>query len=295
MTDLQSKAQETADRLWEFADGGSVAGPRDFDAIVSAALAAVQQETQEADVDRWRNLYRALAWMVNDYIGVCGISADFTKVNERLGYAHEGFHNAKLMMRQNKPPVPEGMRQGIRCKCWAEETGQFAGTRHEHYDEPPYSCARCKCKAYEPIRALSASQPSRRCEKAMQDHELLQTMDGMKWAQEFCRITGFADEAWALAWFCNAIMTGWDHAHRKRDVEIREFCGWLSGDLPELHTVEVPRIADSLARFNRRCDELAAAGSEAERADQKDGHLAAQAKTEMAPPGGLVDHLQGDK
>ncbi len=34
--------------------------------------------------------------------------------------------------------------------------------------------------------------------------------------------------------------------------------------------------------------------SEAERADQHDGHLTAQAETELAPPGGLVDHLQGE-
>ena len=35
--------------------------------------------------------------------------------------------------------------------------------------------------------------------------------------------------------------------------------------------------------------------SERPRADQHDGHLAAQAETESAPPGGLVDHLQGEK
>ncbi len=30
-------------------------------------------------------------------------------------------------------------------------------------------------------------------------------------------------------------------------------------------------------------------------AGREDGHLAAQAETEIAPPGGLVDHLQGEK
>ncbi len=30
------------------------------------------------------------------------------------------------------------------------------------------------------------------------------------------------------------------------------FIGWLSGDIPELHRVEVPRLADSWARFNGR-------------------------------------------
>jgi hypothetical protein len=30
---------------------------------------------------------------------------------------------------------------------------------------------------------------------------------------------------------------------------LREFVGWLSGDIPELHHVEVPRLAASLERF----------------------------------------------
>lgn len=30
---------------------------------------------------------------------------------------------------------------------------------------------------------------------------------------------------------------------------IREFLGWLSGDIPELRKVEVPRLADSWERF----------------------------------------------
>jgi hypothetical protein len=35
------------------------------------------------------------------------------------------------------------------------------------------------------------------------------------WAREFCRITGFADESWAISWFCNAIMAGFDEANRR--------------------------------------------------------------------------------
>lgn len=41
------------------------------------------------------------------------------------------------------------------CVCNLEETGEFAGTPHKHYDEPPHSCARCghkRCPAYRPIR-----------------------------------------------------------------------------------------------------------------------------------------------
>lgn len=33
------------------------------------------------------------------------------------------------------------------------------------------------------------------------------------------------------------------------DSQIRRFVGWLSGDVPELHNVEVPRLAESLERF----------------------------------------------
>src|SRR5688572_28662027 len=32
-------------------------------------------------------------------------------------------------------------------------------------------------------------------------------------------------------------------------VRLREFIGWLSADIPELHNVEVPRLAESLERF----------------------------------------------
>lgn len=35
-----------------------------------------------------------------------------------------------------------------RCVCQRKETGQYAGTPHVHYQEPPFSCARCPCKAY---------------------------------------------------------------------------------------------------------------------------------------------------
>lgn len=30
---------------------------------------------------------------------------------------------------------------------------------------------------------------------------------------------------------------------------VREFIGWLSGDVPELHAVEVPKLAESWERF----------------------------------------------
>lgn len=88
--------------------------------------------------------------VINDYIGVTD-SIDYREVDRRLGYAHEGYHNARAVLRENMPPLPKGMLQGIRCVCWAKERGIHAGTRHEHYDEPPHTCARClECKGYEP-------------------------------------------------------------------------------------------------------------------------------------------------
>lgn len=38
-------------------------------------------------------------------------------------------------------------------------------------------------------------------------------------------------------------------AARQYEQRLREFVGWLSADIPELHGVEVPRLAESLARF----------------------------------------------
>lgn len=38
------------------------------------------------------------------------------------------------------------------CKCNAKEKhGQYAGTPHKHYDEPPFACARCSCEAFDPL------------------------------------------------------------------------------------------------------------------------------------------------
>lgn len=39
-------------------------------------------------------------------------------------------------------------------------------------------------------------------------------------------------------------------------TEMNEFIGWLSGDIHELHAVEVPRLADSLQKFiNMKAEE----------------------------------------
>lgn len=67
--------------------------------------------------------------------------------------------------------------------------------------------------------------------RALSGNDLLNTIDGKVWADEFCRVTGFTDEAWALAWFCNAIMTGFDEGRRRSDRE---------------HARAVPRAPDPL-------------------------------------------------
>lgn len=131
------------------------------DCVLVRAFSSVEASPQE--LERWRDFYRAVAWMVNDYIGVTDY-VDYREIDKRLGYAHEGYHNARRLMRENKPPVPErlqrfndgtgclsgGNSHFDRCVCQEKEKGQFAGTPHKHYDEPPYGCARCGCKAYEP-------------------------------------------------------------------------------------------------------------------------------------------------
>jgi hypothetical protein len=41
------------------------------------------------------------------------------------------------------------------------------------------------------------------------------TMDAKLWADEFHRLNSASDHATMLAWFANAIMTGYDHAKRE--------------------------------------------------------------------------------
>lgn len=46
-----------------------------------------------------------------------------------------------------------------------------------------------------------------------------QTMNGSLWAKAFCALNPGHDEELMLAWFCNAIMAGWDHRQWKLDQE----------------------------------------------------------------------------
>lgn len=84
-------------------------------------------------------------------------------------------------------------------------------------------------KAADTIERLEAAEAVREQEmntrQPISDEEslsLVQTMDGQTWANAFCRATGFPDEGWALTWFCNAIMAGYDHATRKAEAAAQQ-------------------------------------------------------------------------
>jgi hypothetical protein len=50
--------------------------------------------------------------------------------------------------------------------------------------------------------------------------------DGARWAKAFCVVAKShghdLDEGWALGWFCNALMAGWDAAHRFVHAELSD-------------------------------------------------------------------------
>jgi hypothetical protein len=92
-----------------------------------------------------------------------------------------------------------------------------------------------------------------------------QSMDGLMWAQEFCRVTGFHDEEWAHTWFANAIMAGYDEATRRaaptssdewRPSEaLFAFGGWLTSRRERLvcsATDDAAPMADAIAEFCKR-------------------------------------------
>lgn len=82
----------------------------------------------------------------------------------------------------------------------------------------------------------------------------LPSFDARDWAAAFMRghRSGVElTEDLMVAWFASALMRGHDEAMGKMEGRAHEFIGWLSGDIPELHKVEVPRLADSWERFKR--------------------------------------------
>ena len=53
----------------------------------------------------------------------------------------------------------------------------------------------------------------------MKVEELLSTMDGMIWAEEFCRRFPQCEVDDVLGWFCNAIMVGYDKG-KSQDTDV---------------------------------------------------------------------------
>lgn len=77
----------------------------------------------------------------------------------------------------------------------------------------------------------------------------LPSFDAMDWAKAFNKRHPTVGVDDALGWFASALMRGFDEHSTRAGRDVREFIGWLSGDIPELHGVEVPRIAESYDRF----------------------------------------------
>lgn len=84
--------------------------------------------------------------------------------------------------------------------------------------------------------------------------------DGDKWAREFVNrlehMDFSADDTKEAsidtirAWFANAIEAG--KQSQISESEVRQFIGWLSGDIRELNNVQIPILADSWQRFRKR-------------------------------------------
>jgi hypothetical protein len=72
------------------------------------------------------------------------------------------------------------------------------------------------------------------------------------WAKAFNQQNPAISVDLARAWFASALMRGHDEAMSRSGRQLREFIGWLSGDIPELHGVEVPKLAESWNRFRAR-------------------------------------------
>lgn len=71
----------------------------------------------------------------------------------------------------------------------------------------------------------------------METKDLLQTMDADKWAKEFIKLNPDATDLDMMrAWFANAIMTGWDHAHwklNKKYETLLYYCSGVISTIPE--------------------------------------------------------------
>lgn len=87
-------------------------------------------------------------------------------------------------------------------------------------DTPGHYQGICSGRCLGPLTPFQAQAQIARTITDAEGLSLLQNPDGLKWSEAFCRVTGFADQDWALVWFANAIMTGLDTANRNaRKVE----------------------------------------------------------------------------
>lgn len=75
------------------------------------------------------------------------------------------------------------------------------------------------------------------------------SFDAMDWAKALNKRFPSISVDEALPWMASALMRGYDEHTSIAAGQTEEFIGWLSGDIPELHNVEVPRLADSWNRF----------------------------------------------
>lgn len=125
-------------------------------------------------------------------------------------------------------------------------------------NEPCPTCYESAWRKRHPnvIRILPTGEPQAAQELNMNEPEAPSPSetDATKWAASFVAHNQWkpeiaADEGAMTAWFATAIMAGWDESARRMEKQVREFIGWLSADIPELHQVEVPRLADSYRRF----------------------------------------------
>jgi len=64
---------------------------------------------------------------------------------------------------------------------------------------------------------------------------LLDTMDGKRWSEEFCQRFPQCEIDDVLGWFCNAIMVGYDGG---RKVGIKEVVDWVRHNQFLCHKVE---------------------------------------------------------
>jgi len=63
----------------------------------------------------------------------------------------------------------------------------------------------------------------------MEAKELLGTMDGQRWAEEFCQRFPQCEVDSVLGWFCNAIMAGYDNGKK---LGIKEVVEWINKSIP---------------------------------------------------------------